>query len=100
MSLLYLFDFTSMSFLSSPDTAEKCRDEVDKLLIYHKKVEIDFSNVHATAGFIEHFLKPLLEKRGKNILSRLFFANCSDTAEYSINQLIKNYNQTALHQIH
>lgn len=99
MSLLHLFEFTSLSFLSSPETAEKCSNEIEKRLLFHKKVEIDFQNVHATEGFLEHLITPLLDKRGDVVLERLFFANCTDTSEYSINQVIKRFRHSALEKI-
>jgi hypothetical protein len=99
MSLLRLFEFTSVSFLSSPVTAEKCRKEVDEMLLYHKTVEIDFINVYTTAGFLEHLITPLLEHRGELVLERIFFANCSELAESSISQVISRYHNLGLQKI-
>jgi len=96
MSILHLFEFTSVSFLSAPETAEKCRTEIEKQLLYNKKVEIDFSNIYVTTGFLEHLLMPLLRKRGDALLQQLFFANCSEAAEFSINQVVKSYRSAEL----
>jgi len=96
MSVIRLFELASVSFLSAPETADKCRTEIEKKLLYSKKVEIDFSNVYVTVGFLEHLLIPLLRKRGDALLQHLFFANCSEAAEFSINQVVKSYQSNAL----
>ena len=91
MSQLILSNFTAITFLSSPETASTCREKLEDMLVYHKKVEIDFSNVHVTQGFLNSLFEPLLEKRGLGIFSRLYFANLSDVSEKSIQQIIKNH---------
>ncbi len=88
MALFDLSRFTSITFLSSPDTAETCRAELEKMLVYHKKIEIDFSNVHVTRGFLQCLLEPLFLKRGMALFDRLFFANCSEASELSIQEIL------------
>lgn len=95
MALLHLSSFTSITFLSAPDTADSCRAELEQMLIYHKKIEIDFRNVHVTQGFIEHLFEPLFLKRGMVLFDRLFFANCSESVELTINTVINSYRKTS-----
>ena len=96
MAVLHLSKFTSITFLSSPETANTCREELEQMLVYYKKIEIDFSNVHVTQGFVHQFLDPVFEKRGKLLFERLFFANCSESVEVTINNVIKQYRETGL----
>ena len=96
MALLHLSSFTSITFLSSPDTADTCRVELEQMLIYHEKIEIDFHNVHVTQGFIEHLFEPLFLKRGMVLFDRLFFANCSESVDLTINKVINSYRETSL----
>lgn len=97
MSLLHLFKFTSVTFLSSVETADKCRKELETLLIYNNKVEIDFSNVYVTAGFLNRFFDKLIEKRTELIFDRLFFANCSEATESNLMQIFKTYRRKPLY---
>ncbi len=94
MALLNLANFTSLTFLSASDTAEICCAELEQMLIYHKKIEIDFSNVHVTQGFIQHLFEPLFLKRGMILFDRLFFANCSESVELTINEVITHCRET------
>ncbi len=94
MALLHLSSFTSITFLSSPETANTCCAELEKMLIYHKKIEIDFRNVHVTQGFVEHLFEPLFLKRGMVLFDRLFFANCSESVELTLNNVINSYRKT------
>ncbi len=96
MALLHLSRFTSITFLSSPETADTCRAELEQLLIYHKKIEIDFSNVHVTQGFIQCLLEPLFLKRGMVLFDRLFFANCSEETDKIIQEIINRYEEKNL----
>lgn len=96
MALLNLSDFTAITFLSSPNTADACRAELEQLLLYHKKIEINFSNVHVTQGFLQCLLEPLFLKRGIALLDRLFFANCNEVSEKGIQQIIKTYKENNL----
>jgi len=96
MTVLPLSKFTAITFLSSPETANACRKELEDMLIYHKKVEIDFSDVHVTQGFLTCLFDPLIEKRGLKIFSRLFFANLSDNSEQCIQQIIKNHQKNSV----
>ena len=96
MALLHLSSFTSITFLSSPETADICRTELEQMLIYYKKIEIDFSNVHVTPGFIQCLLEPLFLKRGMVLFDRLFFANCSEPTDKIIQAIIKQYKEKNL----
>jgi len=96
MALLNLSSFTSLTFLSSPETADACRIELEQLLIYHKKIEIDFSDVHVTQVFLQSLLEPLFLKRGMVLFDRLFFANCSEACEKSVQEIISGYKEQNL----
>lgn len=96
MALLSLSSFTSVTFLSSPETADSCRAELEQMLVYHKKIEIDFSHVHVTQGFLQCLLEPLLEKRGTALFDRLFFANCPETAEKAVQEIMAQFKEKSL----
>ena len=96
MALFHLYKFTSARFLSSPTTANQCRTEIEDLLVYNKKIEIDFSDVFVTAGFLEQLLIPILEQRGEALISRLFFANCSEVADANISEIMSRYKKTSM----
>ncbi len=96
MALLHLSSFTSITFLSSPETADTCHAELEQMLIYHKKVEIDFSGVHVTQGFLQSLLAPLFLKRGMVLFDRLFFANCSEACEKTVQGIINSYKEQNL----
>jgi len=96
MAILRLFEFTTIPFLSAPDTADQCRKKLEQMLVFHKKVEIDFSNVYVTQGFLTHLFDPLVKEKGNKIFDRLFFANCTQATEFNLGQMIKAYNQQAI----
>ena len=93
---LNLFEFTNVSFLSSPDTANKCRAELERILQYHKKVEIDFSDVYVTRGFLEQFCVPIIKNRGGEFLDCIYFANCTDATQFNITEMLKPYQKSSI----
>ena len=93
MPLLNLFEFTSVSFLSAQNTADVCRMQLEKLLINNKIVEIDFTNVYVTPGFLKHLLEPLIKRRGPQLLKRLYFANHTEATLNNINEVINQYRE-------
>ena len=97
MSLLNLFEFTSVSFLSAKNTADVCRIQLEKLLVLNKIVEIDFTNVYVTPGFLRFLLEPLMKKQGPHLLERIFFANHTEATLYNINQVLEQFNETEPH---
>lgn len=91
MHLLNLFEFTSVTFLSAKNTADVCRIQLEKLLLKNKIVEIDFSNVYVTPGFLKFLLEPLIKKQGPHLLERLYFANHSEATLYNINEVLSQF---------
>lgn len=94
MSLLNLFEFTSVTFLSAQNTADVCRAQLEKLLINNKIVEIDFTNVYVTPGFLRYLLEPLIKRRGTQLLKRLYFANSTEATLNNINDVVNRYKET------
>lgn len=95
MPVLNLFEFTSVTFLSAQNTADVCRMQLDKLLIHNKKVEIDFTNVYVTPGFLQYLLEPLIKRRGMELLTRLYFANHTEATLNNINEVVSKFKETA-----
>lgn len=94
MPLLNLFEFTSVTFLSAPNTADVCRAQLEKLLVQHKTVEVDCTNVYLTPGFVHHLLKPLIDRRGIALLKRIYFANHTESTLYNIAEAVENFKET------
>jgi len=96
MPLLKLFEFTSVTFLSAPNTADVCRAQLEKLLVQNKTVEVDCANVYLTPGFLQHLLEPLIERRGLVLLKRIYFANHTEATLYNIIEVVENFKETTL----
>lgn len=64
--------------LGSRQTAMTIRDELEELMASGESVDVDFQNTNPTQSFVDELIGVLVLERGRSVLSRMVFKNCSD----------------------
>lgn len=71
-------------------SATPFRKKIEDQLDMGGSVVIDFSNKDATQSFVDELVGALVLRRGRNVVSRLSFKNCSDDVKSIIKFVIND----------
>lgn len=64
-------------FLASRTTAAVLRQEIERQLVAHHPIEIDFTGVNVTQSFTDELIGVIAYKHGPAILKQIAFKGCS-----------------------
>ena|ERR1700733_3408437 len=81
---------TNLSFLGTRFIAKRVRPSIAAALSDTNLVVIDFAGVDVTQSFIDELLGPLVLEFGEELLKRLAFRSCSETAQTIIRFVVSN----------
>lgn len=67
-------------FVGTRHTAQSVRESIEQTLLNGGEVEFDFSRAEVTQSFVDELVGVLILRHGPQILDRLIFKSCSDSA--------------------